>query len=266
MMRHHPQFNGAPMAQVGLRHHWNFPRAGDGANTRAITPLCDGAADGATIAARIPSHPLLRGSALPPATLAPHRSHHAGRAFRARVPTQSFTLLKQTTRTREDHRHRHVTAVDSQRTDKPVAEDRGAPQEGHRTCSGCERDPQGISVCGGETSRPLRRLHRCPDTATASTSSLANRHRAPDQPLIRLAFRRSMHTEAWPGNGMGRRAESAGRFARSRGPLPPPDLGTSSGGGARAKSEPARGAATSNAYRGSELLGARETNSPKIFK
>lgn len=31
------------MAQTNLLHHWNFPRAGDGAKPRAITPICDGA-------------------------------------------------------------------------------------------------------------------------------------------------------------------------------------------------------------------------------
>jgi hypothetical protein len=42
-LRHYPKSNGAPMAHSGLRHHWNFPRAGDGAKQRAIAPLHHGA-------------------------------------------------------------------------------------------------------------------------------------------------------------------------------------------------------------------------------
>jgi hypothetical protein len=43
-LRHYPKINGAPMAQTNLRHHWKFPRAGDGAKPRAITPSRNGAA------------------------------------------------------------------------------------------------------------------------------------------------------------------------------------------------------------------------------
>lgn len=42
-MRHYHKFNGAPMAHSDLLHHWNFPRAGDGAKPRAIITICDGA-------------------------------------------------------------------------------------------------------------------------------------------------------------------------------------------------------------------------------
>ena len=42
-MLHCPKINGAPMAQSDLLHHWNFPRAGDGAKPRAITPCTRGA-------------------------------------------------------------------------------------------------------------------------------------------------------------------------------------------------------------------------------
>ena len=44
MMLHWLKSNGAAMAQLNLLHHWNFPRAGDGANPRAITPCTHGAA------------------------------------------------------------------------------------------------------------------------------------------------------------------------------------------------------------------------------
>jgi hypothetical protein len=38
MPLHCTLFNGAPMEQFHLLHHWIFPRAGDGAKQRAITP------------------------------------------------------------------------------------------------------------------------------------------------------------------------------------------------------------------------------------
>ena len=39
MPRYREVFNSAPIAQFHLRYHWNFPRAGDSAKARAITPL-----------------------------------------------------------------------------------------------------------------------------------------------------------------------------------------------------------------------------------
>jgi hypothetical protein len=62
-LRHYLKSNGAPMAQFSLRHHWKFPRAGDGAKPRAIAPCSHGA----------PMAHLTRlcaSSALPSATLA----------------------------------------------------------------------------------------------------------------------------------------------------------------------------------------------------
>jgi hypothetical protein len=71
MMRHWPKINGAVMAQFHLLHHWKFPRAGDGAKPRAITPMRRGAPMAHNITrARIPEHPLCASSALPSATLA----------------------------------------------------------------------------------------------------------------------------------------------------------------------------------------------------
>jgi hypothetical protein len=65
MMRYCPKSNGAPMAQTNLRYHWNFPRAGDSAKERAITPI----ADRAFYRARIALHSLCATSAPPSATL-----------------------------------------------------------------------------------------------------------------------------------------------------------------------------------------------------
>jgi hypothetical protein len=78
MLRHWPKFNGAVMAQFRLRHHWNFPRAGDGAKPRAITPPHTGAPLARALTSVAPL-PLLHGSALPPATLAEHRSRRCNR-------------------------------------------------------------------------------------------------------------------------------------------------------------------------------------------
>jgi hypothetical protein len=46
-MRHYPKINGAVMAQIDLLHHWKNPTHGDGAKPRAITPVCNGASNGA---------------------------------------------------------------------------------------------------------------------------------------------------------------------------------------------------------------------------
>ncbi len=55
-LRHYPKSNGAPMAQPDLRHHWNFPRAGDGAKPRAIAPSHHGAPMAQTRLARASHH------------------------------------------------------------------------------------------------------------------------------------------------------------------------------------------------------------------
>lgn len=65
MPRYRWVFNSAPIAQFHLRYHWNFPRAGDSAKGRAITPI----ADRAFYRARIALHSLCATGALPSATL-----------------------------------------------------------------------------------------------------------------------------------------------------------------------------------------------------
>jgi hypothetical protein len=68
MLRYRGIFNSAPIAQFHLRYHWKFPRAGDSAKVRAITPCSDGATMAHTRAV-VPQLPLCATSALPSATL-----------------------------------------------------------------------------------------------------------------------------------------------------------------------------------------------------
>ena len=65
MTRYRRFFNSAPIAQFHLRYHWIFPRAGDSAKWRAITPI----ADRARYRARIAPQALCATGALPSATL-----------------------------------------------------------------------------------------------------------------------------------------------------------------------------------------------------
>lgn len=57
-LRYYPPSNSAPMAQPILRRCWIFPRQGDSAKVRAITPRCDGAPMAQARLACIPEHPL----------------------------------------------------------------------------------------------------------------------------------------------------------------------------------------------------------------
>jgi hypothetical protein len=65
MPRYRKLLNRAPIAQFHLRYHWNFPRAGDSAKQRAITPI----ANRALYRARSSLCSLCATSALPSATL-----------------------------------------------------------------------------------------------------------------------------------------------------------------------------------------------------
>lgn len=75
MLRHHPQTVGAPLAQIGLRRQRKNPTHGVVVGAHDNAPLMPWRSDGASTPARASIHnPLCHGSALPPATLAAHRS------------------------------------------------------------------------------------------------------------------------------------------------------------------------------------------------
>jgi hypothetical protein len=137
MMRYCPKSNGAPMAQTNLRYHWNFPRAGDSAKERAITPI----ADRAFYRARIALHSLCATSAPPSATL-------------GSAPLSPRTLPNQAARP-NSQLHRRPTRAEPQVWQR---EERAITKKPERGVWSVRHRPPCFPCAAGDSAEPLDSL------------------------------------------------------------------------------------------------------------